>query len=119
MREFEWKFSGTEVRDFDDCPDTVIKVKVMLVLKDYDLDMVEMTDLSAVFDMPNTDNFIQYDDLTPEVLREWVIAFYSKGRENWLPNLKANLTAQLDARAATRSRVVRATLTDNKENNEH
>lgn len=115
MREWEWKFESVDIRDFDGCPETIVNIRVFFVLKDHDLDMVEMTDMSATFEAPNVEGFVDYDNVTPEMLRDWVIWFHSKGNETWLLRVKEHLIAQLEARVATRSRNVRVKVTENEE----
>ena len=112
MREWEWKFDSVDVRDFDGFPETVVNVKVSLVLKDHDLDMAEMSDLSCSFQAPNTDGFVDYDNITPEMLRDWVVGFHSRGNDQWLPTTKDALIANLEKRASTQTRVVRARVSE-------
>lgn len=111
MREWEWKFNSVDVRDFDGKPDTIVVVDVDFVLKDHDLDMVEMTNLSASFEGPSED-FTDYENVTPETLRDWVVSFHSRGNDEWLEAIKTKLVQQLEMRAATKTRVVRAKVVD-------
>jgi len=112
MREWEWKFDSVNIRDFDGFLETIVDITVSLVLKDYDLDMVEMTDLSCSFEAPNVDGFIEYDNITPEMLRDWVVGFHSRGNDEWLPKVKNSLIANLEKRSSIQTRVVRARVSE-------
>lgn len=112
MREWEWKFDSVDIRDFDGFPETIVDITVYLVLKDYDLDMVEMSNLSCSFEAPNMDGFVEYDSITPEMLRDWVVGFHSRGSSEWLNKTKNALIDALEKRAAVQTRIVRARVSE-------
>jgi len=119
MREWKWSFSEATLVDYDGMPDSVYKVGIRLALLDHDLDMREANEWTVEFDMPDPEDFVQYEDVTPEMLRDWVVGYWAhpdrgwpKGKEKWLAKEKQKLIDRLDARNAIRTRNISAIITE-------
>jgi len=97
--------------------DVIKELNVVLSLYDYDLDMIESTVFPCSFDSPEEASFIEYGDLTPEILRGWAIAqnaseanAWPHGEDAWVQSHKDKLVASLEARAAKRTATIRGTI---------
>lgn len=118
-RQFQWTFSDIIVSDIDGMTDVITDLTINLWLIDYDLDLKEVEGFRCVFESPSPENFVQYEDLTPENLRDWALNYYANpergwphGKTKWLERQKQKLVERVESRAAIRTRQISAIITD-------
>jgi hypothetical protein len=116
-RVWRWGFGNVLTETIDGMNDVIVKMDVTLTLIDYDLDLQQANAYPCEFDPPDPADFVEYDDLTTENLREWALLKYanpdmgwSKGRDAWLANEKQKIVAELEKRNRRQYRQVRATI---------
>lgn len=116
-RKWKWSFSKVVLSDEAGMTDVIKELNVVLSLYDYDLDMIESNTFPCSFDSPEEASFIEYGDLTPEILRGWAISQHASeanawphGEEAWVERQKQILVSNLEARAARRTATIRGTI---------
>lgn len=116
-RIWRWGFGNVVTDTVDGMADVIVSMDVILTLVDYDLDMQEVNAYPCDFDAPDPEDFVEYEDLTTENLRDWAVSKYSsldmgwpKGREAWLQNEKQKLIDQLERRNRRQNRQIQGVI---------
>lgn len=118
-QEFQWTFSNVTVSDVEGMTDVITDLTVNLWLLDHDRDIKEGEGFRCVFDPPDPANFVEYEDLTPENLRDWALNYYANpergwphGKTKWLERQKEKLVQRVEERSAVRDRRISAVITE-------
>jgi hypothetical protein len=117
-REWRWSFRGLTTQDVGDFTDYITGLTVELTLVDYDKDLKQANSWRLDWEPPETvgpSESVAYDDITPEMLRDWLLGHYAvpdmgwpHGIAKWLEKEKKKIVDELEKRANTRNRRVRA-----------
>jgi hypothetical protein len=114
-RVWRWGFGNIVTDTVDGMTDVIVQMDVTLTLIDHDLDMQQVNTFRCNFEAPDSADFVAYDDLTTENLREWALLQYAnpdtgwtRGREAWIAKEKQKLVDELEKRHRRQNRVVRA-----------
>ena len=114
-RVWRWGFGHIICDTIDGIKDVIVQMDVTLTLLDHDLDMQQVNVFRCTFEAPDSSDFVAYDDLTTENLREWALLQHAnpdmgwtKGRDAWLAKEKKKLVDELEKRHRQTNRVVRS-----------
>jgi hypothetical protein len=116
-RLWQWGFSNVVTTTVDGLEDVIVSMDVTLTLTDYDLDKRQVNAFPCTFDSPDSGDFIPYEELTPENLKEWALLKYcnpdmgwSKGRAAWIARQKEKMVVELEKRHNHQYRVIKSVI---------
>lgn len=118
-RVWQWGFHNVVTQNIGNLRDVIVGLDVTLTLLDYDLDMKQQLVFKCEFDAPEPSNFVEYEDLTPENLKQWAVSQHAsekfawkRSQDEWIEEMKSKLISAIEARSQRSTRIIKATINE-------